>query len=382
MGLVASPKDARVPTGSRAVLLFAVSIWFPLGCDTDGTPTPDAGDTTTCVDADCSSYGLECGRAVREGKCLLCGNCTLPETCGGGGRANQCGCTPKACDGTICGQLDPGCGEAPIMCECTMPDTCGGSGVTGTCGKTVALYDDCDPGDNTIACPAGSRCCPAPFEGNRCYETPGTECEPLPDLTLLDGHLNPTISVQTYGANSCEFVSDQCLYAAGARRLLYFETWMSNVGTADLDLGKGADDPARFVFDTCTNHEHYHFQSFMRQRLLTLDGQPVAEAPELPKLGWCLRDTQRVDERSVQTPHFPDDSADGTFVTSCIDDPQGITMGWADVYEEDDACQWIDITDVPAGDYLVELTVNPNRLVSEIRYDNNTLTTRVTIPPP
>ena len=42
---------------------------------------------------------------------------------------------------------------------------------------------------------------------------------------------------------------------------------------------------------------------------------------------------------------------------TCSD--QGIQAGWADVYGAHLDCQWIDVTDVPAGIYTLEIEVNP-----------------------
>jgi hypothetical protein len=47
-----------------------------------------------------------------------CGHpCVAPETCGGGGVANFCGCTPKSCAelGNVCGAVDNGC-KANVTC--------------------------------------------------------------------------------------------------------------------------------------------------------------------------------------------------------------------------------------------------------------------------
>ena len=48
-----------------------------------------------------------------------------------------------------------------------------------------------------------------------------------------------------------------------------------------------------------------------------------------------------------------------------------MSAGWADIYGVGTPCQWIDITDVPAGDYLLQLTVNPTGAVLEVDSANN-----------
>jgi len=59
----------------------------------------------------------------------------------------------------------------------------------------------------------------------------------------------------------------------------------------------------------------------------------------------------------------------------------GIQAGWADVYTQDLDCQFIDITGVPAGEYYLQLTVNPDGLIAEADLQNNTAFVPLTIPP-
>jgi hypothetical protein len=61
---------------------------------------------------------------------------------------------------------------------------------------------------------------------------------------------------------------------------------------------------------------------------------------------------------------------------------QGIQRGWSDLYGNGLDCQWLDITDVPAGNYQLTATVNPNRSLEEVSFDNNTSTVPVTIRAP
>ncbi|MBI4819888.1 MAG: hypothetical protein HY791_26680 [Deltaproteobacteria bacterium] len=357
--------------GTSALLLVLLACPEP-------PETRDAGPD--CIPADCTELDAECGTLIQGDRCLLCGSCTAPETCGGGGRARHCGCTPRECDGITCGPLDPGCdlGLPPLDCGCTAPMTCGGAGQPNSCGRVVSRGEECDPepGSSKI-CPTGLRCCPGPFRGpSLCLET----CDPLPDLVVHGGLSRIEVLPRFFAPDDCAYTSDQCVYGVGTRSLLYFEIGIANSGTADLDLGRPADDPSRFLLDQCAAHEHYHFPGFIRQRLVNLDDTLVPEAPEVPKVGWCLRDTHRVDPRAPLIGKFPDDDPSRNFYTSCTVDPQGISMGWKDVYDANDPCQWIDVTDVPSGEYKIEVVVNPDHLIQELSFDNNVASATVTIP--
>ncbi len=48
------------------------------------------------------------------------------------------------------------------------------------------------------------------------------------------------------------------------------------------------------------------------------------------------------------------------------DGVQGIQVGWADLYPPERDCQWVDITGVSEGDYILEVSVNPERLIPEL----------------
>lgn len=49
-------------------------------------------------------------------------------------------------------------------------------------------------------------------------------------------------------------------------------------------------------------------------------------------------------------------------------------MNCGDLYARHLDCQWIDITGVPSGRYLLRLMVNPDSLVAESDHENNELT--------
>jgi hypothetical protein len=61
------------------------------------------------------------------------GPCVLPQTCGGGGKANVCGCTPYVCQTGDCGTLSNGCG-GNVNCG-----VCGGGCFVG--GTPILMAD-------------------------------------------------------------------------------------------------------------------------------------------------------------------------------------------------------------------------------------------------
>ena len=92
-----------------------------------------------CTPTTCAAQGAQCGTVDDGcGGTLDCGSCTAPATCGGGGVANECGCTPTTCvaQGAQCGHIGNGCGASIECGSCTAPATCGGGGFANQCGCT------------------------------------------------------------------------------------------------------------------------------------------------------------------------------------------------------------------------------------------------------
>jgi hypothetical protein len=188
-----------------------------------------------------------------------------------------------------------------------------------------------------------------------------------PDLIIWADSVNPRIVERSYTAENCEVVEGCAL--PGPRRYLIFNTETRNIGTADLELG----DPAantNFVYAPC--HRHYHFMDFADYRLVNSAGQPVAIGL---KAGFCLLDSLRWD-----------DSAAFGWKYDC--NHQGIQRGWADVYHAYAqgtnllSCQWVDITGLDAGTYMLEIEVNPVGRLPEITRTNNITRLSVVIDAP
>jgi len=220
------------------------------------------------------------------------------------------------------------------------------------------LSFDYVPCDGTVC---GEECCPS---GVACYQ--GT-CM-LPDLRINEDSASQSIwiSHQTFGENSCE-IEEMCVSGEGRRRLLQFEGRIENWGPGDLNPGPEANNPL-YEYSEC--HGHYHFLDFTDYRLLNQDGTVAAAGH---KQSFCLIDMAQVDGATVVA---PPGTRPPPGETGC----SYLSAGWADIYGVGTPCQWVDITDVPPGDYVLQLTVNPENAVHEANTDNNVVQIAVSIP--
>uniref|UniRef100_A0A674MZ65 Lysyl oxidase homolog n=1 Tax=Takifugu rubripes TaxID=31033 RepID=A0A674MZ65_TAKRU len=142
------------------------------------------------------------------------------------------------------------------------------------------------------------------------------------------------------------------------RVLLRFPQKVKNQGTGDFLPVK-----PRYQWDWHSCHQHYHsMDAFSNYDLLdSVTGLKVAEGH---KASFCLEDT----------------GCDPGFRRryACTSHTQGLSPGCFDIYAANIDCQWIDITDVPPGNYILKVTVNPNFLVLESDFTNNVVRCDVT----
>jgi hypothetical protein len=108
-------------------------------CHAPGDERDCREDAVACGQEVCAARGKDCGDVIDScGETIDCGDCTQPETCGGGG-TNVCGegeCTPRTCADAqaLCGHPSNGCNGVLDCGPCTGPQSCGGGGTSFTCG--------------------------------------------------------------------------------------------------------------------------------------------------------------------------------------------------------------------------------------------------------
>lgn len=156
-----------------------------------------------------------------------------------------------------------------------------------------------------------------------------------------------------------------CIADTGWRRLIVFDTQTANLAQEDLALGDPTTNPL-YGYSEC--HGHYHLEEYADYSVLDPLGQPAGLGH---KQGFCLLDSARyLDEPWVPRSPFYD----------CGN--QGIQRGWSDVYGAFLDCQWVDVTGVANGSHTLRVRVNPERVIEESNYDNNTAETPVEIDDP
>lgn len=240
-----------------------------------------------------------------------------------------------------------------------------GSGSTGTASSTSL-----DPSSTSTAAEDSTSSTTAVADGSTgttaAEESTGTTgtggALPDIDMTVVADDTMASIFTQTltFTEQSCQYV-DGCLGGVGQRRLLRFDTITPNLGDADFYVGNHNNHPELFEQSECSMA--WLFVNYARYRLLDAGGVEVGTGH---KSAFAL----------IDLAPFTQDAGPAQYG---FGEDMGISVGWADIYNAGLDCQWVDITGVPAGQYTLELSINPDHVIEESTYDNNILQLAVTI---
>ncbi|MDQ1518143.1 MAG: hypothetical protein QOE80_3973 [Actinomycetota bacterium] len=234
----------------------------------------------------------------------------------------------------------------------------------------------------------------------------------LPNLVTLPVR-HPHLRTGAYFADHKQDGTPSCypeeVAEQGARRCLRFDQVIANIGDGPFELryrmeGLATDQQLRqrifasdgtfsevtvdsYVFHPV--HAHFHYKNFGQAFLYRPrpDGT-LEKVREGRKNGFCMIDVENTrfgadpigvpyKGEAPRTYYFPrcntatEHDGHGTYMVN------GISVGWADVYNWFLADQYIEISGVPDGVYVLETVANPARTVHETTFDDNSA--RVTI---
>ena len=197
-----------------------------------------------------------------------------------------------------------------------------------------------------------------------------------PDLLVDASTFNPSVHTKTFKPVDCQV--QEGTTTPGERRVLRFTYTTPNLGDGDLIVGRPEDHPEWFEWGEC--HGHYHFREYADYRLWVpaqfdeykafREANPDLTAAEVlaanpqwqpvvgEKRGFCVIDIWPY----LQKPGPP---------KYVLCDFQGISLGWADEYGDFLDSQFIDVTGVAPGNYVLEAEVNAERVFEETNYANN-----------
>jgi hypothetical protein len=168
---------------------------------------------------------------------------------------------------------------------------------------------------------------------------------------------NFSIHTENFTGSSHD-VADGCV-TVGTHRIMRFDFLTHNKGDVDLVAGNPADHPEWYV--ESASHGHYHLIDFNEFRLYDAAGNPTGTGA---KQAFCLIDIERIDPGARATAQFNDCNAN-----------QGVSAGWADLYNKALPCQYIVIDSLPVGNYTLLSTTNAQKLFPEDTFDDNTICT-------
>jgi hypothetical protein len=183
--------------------------------------------------------------------------------------------------------------------------------------------------------------------------------ESLPDLVVDTERLAKSwvIYAQSFPAASCSVRENGM--TPGDHRVLRFTVSTPNIGLGDVYVGDPrthlAANDGLFEYAAC--HAHLHFRHYANYELIDpATGRVLVAA----KRGFCMLDVEK-----YRAPDAPKGGRSRYRSCGTLTTPgdQGISPGWADVYDKRLDGQFFVLDEptgtIPPGEYVIRITVNP-----------------------
>lgn len=186
------------------------------------------------------------------------------------------------------------------------------------------------------------------------------------------------------------YLYDARVVIQGGRRRLQFSSAFANIGHGPFEL-RGEVQPdgtttayqrvynddgtfndylvGTFVFAGHADHNHFHYAEFAAYRLraVTSGGGVGGVVAASDKVGFAMWDVEPYDTSLPGAPGRPVyERPEGN-----EDLREGISIGWADVYDRELFDQDIDVTAVPDGEYWLENEMDPDHRLRDGNVGNN-----------
>ncbi len=218
---------------------------------------------------------------------------------------------------------------------------------------------------------------------------------PLPDLIVNQSRLASDIHVtdEKFSSYDCAVVNG-CVTSKGTHQLLRFTSAIPNVGGGDLVIGDPSQCTNLFQLNPCygfydfTDSAAYRlwtdagYQNWVANRDMTQPANRGINATLLQaalnngdlivgrKQQYCFNDDDQYDPNANPTPIYT------TCGSSTSTGNQGLQVGWEDTYSWQIPCQYIQIDKLPGAIYVLEVQVNPDQVLPESDYTNNSSAVR------
>lgn len=173
-----------------------------------------------------------------------------------------------------------------------------------------------------------------------------------PDLKFDEEDLYNSLSVLQHYAENCD-IEEGCVTGYGVRQVITFTSKIDNIGQQDYYIGNPSTNPEMFNMENC--HGHAHYEGYGDYKLVDMDGNVF---PAGHKNGFCVMDLCGFGQYDCSN--------------------MGISSGCYDAYGAGTQCQWIDVTEVPDGDYRLVAIVNPFYLPDALGRDEEDVVNNMT----